>query len=263
MPVSRWCGSSLLEPQRTTWLRRSGGTRLARPGSSTLIFAAGVTTNTVTVMLDDDLSYEGNETFRFVLSGITNSSLTTGTNTVTITDDDLAYLGFVSSTTSVNELDGTLSVTVERSGVTNTTVSVAYATTNLTATSGSSGRAFEVEVLEKGEGTWTVRCAGREIAADFRDVDRLGQYAVLLDGRSYAASIEESDLQHLRVNIAGASYGMEALDERERAAGELVKDRPARAETIKAPMPGIVLAVSVKAGDLVAAGAPVAPKAIA
>lgn len=123
---------------------------------------------------------------------------------------------------------------------------------------GSSGRAFEVEVLEKGEGTWTVRCAGREIAADFRDVDRLGQYAVLLDGRSYAASIEESDLQHLRVNIAGASYGMEALDERERAAGELVKDRPARAETIKAPMPGIVLAVSVKAGDLVAAGAPVA-----
>lgn len=123
---------------------------------------------------------------------------------------------------------------------------------------GASGRAFEVEILEKGEGTWIVRCGDREIAADFRDVDRLGQYAVLLDGRSYAASIEESDKQHLRVNIAGASFGMEALDERERAAGELVKDRPARAEVIKAPMPGILVAVSVKAGDVVAPGGPVA-----
>ncbi len=121
-----------------------------------------------------------------------------------------------------------------------------------------SGRAFEVEVIEKGDGAWSVRCGGREIAADFRDVDRLGQYTVLLDGRSYAASIEESDDQHLRLNIAGAVFGMEAFDERERAAGELVRDQPARAESVKAPMPGILVAIHVRAGDRVEAGAPVA-----
>lgn len=123
---------------------------------------------------------------------------------------------------------------------------------------GASGRSFEVEVIEKGVGTWILRSAGREIAADFRDVDRLGQYAVLLDGRSYAASIEENDQQHLRVNIAGASFSMEAFDERERAAGELVKDRPPRAEVIKAPMPGILLEIRVQAGDVVPPGGAVA-----
>lgn len=122
----------------------------------------------------------------------------------------------------------------------------------------SGGRAFEVEVIERGDGLWTLRCGDREIQADFRDVDRLGQYAVLLDGRSYAASIEEADDQHLRVNIAGAAFAMEALDERERAAGELTRDKPARAEAIRAPMPGILVDLRVKAGDAVAAGAPVA-----
>jgi biotin carboxyl carrier protein len=121
-----------------------------------------------------------------------------------------------------------------------------------------SGRAFEIDVIEQGDGAWSVRCGGREIAADFRDVDRLGQYAVLLDDRSYAASIEESDDQHLRLNIAGAFFGMEAFDERERAAGELVKGKPARAENVTAPMPGILVAIHVQAGERVAAGAPVA-----
>ncbi len=121
-----------------------------------------------------------------------------------------------------------------------------------------SGRAFEVEVVEQGDGRWRVRCGGEELLADFQDVDRLGQYAVLLNGRSYAASIEESDEQHLRVNIAGAAFTMEALDERERAAGELVRDKPARAENVKAPMPGILVAVRVRPGDRVEAGAAVA-----
>jgi biotin carboxyl carrier protein len=120
------------------------------------------------------------------------------------------------------------------------------------------GRSFEIEVTEAGAGLWRVRCGGREIAADFRDVDRLGQYAVLLDGRSYAASIEESDGQRLRVNIAGAAFALEALDERERAAGELVKDRPARAAAVVAPMPGILVAVRVRPGERVAAGLAVA-----
>jgi chitinase len=103
----------------------------------TLVFAPGETTNTIVITLTDDLLYEGNQTFRVILSGITNSSLSIGTNTVTITDDDVAYLGFTASADAVNELDGTIVVTVERTGSVDTEVSVAYATTNLTATAGA------------------------------------------------------------------------------------------------------------------------------
>ncbi len=105
--------------------------------NGTFSFAPGETTNTLTIELADDLLYEGNESFRVILSGISNSSLGTGTNTVTITDDDVAYLGFSAATDSVNELDGSIDITVERSGVTNTTVSVAYQTANVSATAGA------------------------------------------------------------------------------------------------------------------------------
>ena len=120
------------------------------------------------------------------------------------------------------------------------------------------GGTYEVDVEERADGSWTVRCGGRELQADFRDVDRLGQYTAVIDGRAYGASIEESDEQHLRVNIAGASFSMEALDERERAAGELVRDRPSRAEELRAPMPGILVAWRAEPGALIAPGGAVA-----
>jgi hypothetical protein len=56
---------------------------------------------------------------------------------VTITDDDLATITFVMSAADASELDSTIDITVIRTGVTNTTVSVAYFTTNDTATAGS------------------------------------------------------------------------------------------------------------------------------
>ena len=94
-------------------------------------------TNTITLTLSPDLTYEANETFRLVLSGITNSTLSVGTNTITITDDDLAYLGFTVASDSVNEIDETISIVVERTGATNTTVSASFTTTNGTAISGT------------------------------------------------------------------------------------------------------------------------------
>ena len=103
----------------------------------TLYFAPGEATNTITLDLLPDLTYEINETFRVVLSGITNSTLAVGTNTITITDDDLAYLGFTVDSDSVNELDGTIDIVVERTGVTDTEVSASFTTTNSTALSGT------------------------------------------------------------------------------------------------------------------------------
>ena len=93
--------------------------------NDTLVFLPGETTNVLILLIDDDLLYESTETFRFVLVGITNSSLGITTNTVSITDDDLAVVEFTMSTATPSEIDGGLTVTVERTGATNTTVSVA------------------------------------------------------------------------------------------------------------------------------------------
>jgi Calx-beta domain len=105
--------------------------------NNTLYFAPGVTTNTVTVSISDDLLYEGNETFRLLLTVVTNSSSGIATNTATITDDDLSTLTFEVDSDSVSELDGTIDVLVTRTGVTNTTISAAYLTVNGSATAGS------------------------------------------------------------------------------------------------------------------------------
>ncbi len=105
--------------------------------SGTLSFAAGETTNTIDIQLADDFTYEANETFQIRLSNVSNTILGAGTNTVTIDDDDISYVGFVSTAESAGELDGSITLIVERTGSTNTSVSVAYATSNLTATAGA------------------------------------------------------------------------------------------------------------------------------
>jgi biotin carboxyl carrier protein len=120
----------------------------------------------------------------------------------------------------------------------------------------SSGREIELEVLEQGPGRARLRVNGREIEADFRDVDRLGQYAVGIDGRSYAASIEQHSETDLGVTLAGESFRVQAVDERERTAGALAASRP-KAETILASMPGIVVAIHIEVGQLLEPGAPV------
>jgi biotin carboxyl carrier protein len=120
----------------------------------------------------------------------------------------------------------------------------------------NSGREVEIEVLEQGPGRARLLVDDREIEADFRDVDRLGQYAVGIDGRSYAASIEQHSETDLGVTIAGESFRVQAVDERERAAGELAASRP-KAETILASMPGIVVAVHIEVGQILAPGDPV------
>lgn len=119
-----------------------------------------------------------------------------------------------------------------------------------------SGREVELEVLEQGPGRAQLWVDGKEVSAEFLDVDRLGQYAVGIDGRSYAASIEQRTDTQLVVTLAGESFQVQAIDERERAAGELAASRP-KAETITASMPGIVVGIRVEVGQALEPGDPV------
>jgi len=116
-----------------------------------------------------------------------------------------------------------------------------------------SGREVEVEFLKRDAAELQIRVDGQELDVDFYDVDRLGQFAVRIANRSYAASVEQSTETNLRVTVAGESFALTALDERERAAGELAAARP-KAETVFASMPGIVVAVHVEVGQRVEPG---------
>lgn len=120
----------------------------------------------------------------------------------------------------------------------------------------ASGREIELEVVEQGPGKAQLLVDGKEVDAEFLDVDRLGQYAVGLNGRSYAASIEQRTDTDLIVTIAGESFRVNAVDERERAAGELAASRP-KAETIMASMPGIVVGIHAEVGQTLEPGDPV------
>ncbi|TPW09376.1 MAG: Na-Ca exchanger/integrin-beta4, partial [Acidimicrobiaceae bacterium] len=106
--------------------------------TGTLSFADGETNQTVTVTITDDTLIEANETLTFALN-------TPGTNgvlgaisaaTVTITENDAA-LALSAATYTVLESATNVVLTLTRTGTTNGTVSVNYATTNLTATAGT------------------------------------------------------------------------------------------------------------------------------
>jgi parallel beta-helix repeat protein len=107
--------------------------------SGTLNFLAGQTTATFNVPILDDTLVEGNETFNVTLSS-PSPGATLGTQTaavVTITDFEPGHLQFNSSTGSVNEAGGSITITVTRSGGSDGAVSANYSTSNGTATAGS------------------------------------------------------------------------------------------------------------------------------
>jgi len=105
--------------------------------NGTLSFAAGETSKTFTTDLIDDDTQENTETFRIVLSNPVDATIAIGTNTVTISDDDVSTVGFTAGTTATAETNGTVTLTVVRSGATNTTVTLDFTTTNATALAGS------------------------------------------------------------------------------------------------------------------------------
>jgi parallel beta-helix repeat protein len=112
--------------------------------TGTLTWAAGdASSKTIVVPIVDDSAVESSEAFSLTLSNPTGGAQlgTPATTTVTIADNDVALtrgkLQFDSSTYSVNEGAGTVTITVNRVGGSDGAVTVKYATAAGTAASGS------------------------------------------------------------------------------------------------------------------------------
>jgi biotin carboxyl carrier protein len=85
----------------------------------------------------------------------------------------------------------------------------------------------------------------------------LSQYSLLMDKRSYEGIVEQTD-DGLRVWVAGEPFDLQVIDRRLKslAGGRAVAGRAQKA-TMSTPMPGMVVAVSVAAGDHVKKGQPI------
>ena len=119
------------------------------------------------------------------------------------------------------------------------------------------GRDAEVEFHADGDRLW-VEVEGRRLEADFRRLPDGEVYSLLIEGRSHEVRVTPAGAA-LEVTLDGASVPVEVRHPLEKLLLTTQAARPGgQGETVAAPMPGMVVAVKVKAGDVVAAGQAVA-----
>lgn len=116
------------------------------------------------------------------------------------------------------------------------------------------GHDAEVEFSTVG-GRLVLDVEGRKLDADFVRLPDGRVWSLIVDGRSYEVSVAEEETGELRVTWQNQSVSVEARHPLEKM---LLQQAGARAktagETIAAPMPGAVVAIRVKPGDVVQAG---------
>jgi biotin carboxyl carrier protein len=111
---------------------------------------------------------------------------------------------------------------------------------------------YEVEILGPGQ----VSVNGQLYEVDFQSVSGQPIYSLLVNGQSHQAHVYPGDEGTLQVLLRGALYTATIEDEREKrlkvaggvgtaATGEF---------TMRAPMPGLIVKVSVNEGDVVKKG---------
>lgn len=106
--------------------------------SGTLTFAPGQVSQSFNVTINDDALDEADETVDLSLSAPVNAALGTSAAVLTIADDDASpTVQFSADNYSVNENGGPATILVTLSAASGVIVTVDYATSDLTATSGS------------------------------------------------------------------------------------------------------------------------------
>jgi biotin carboxyl carrier protein len=118
------------------------------------------------------------------------------------------------------------------------------------------GRDAEVE-FEARDGKVFLEIEGRRVEADFVRLPDGEVYSLLVDGRSHEVSVAYRG-EGLDVTVNGVTLPVEVRSPLEKLLAQTLGERgKSRGETITAPMPGAVVAIRVKPGDVVHAGQPV------
>jgi biotin carboxyl carrier protein len=123
------------------------------------------------------------------------------------------------------------------------------------------------EVTEKKKGAESVRVGLREIGEGIYEVALDGAsvhvdaaksgptiYSIIEDGKQFEAMVDEKGVHGFDVLVAGRLFHLEALDERTKllaGSGQAVATGP---QSVVAEMPGKVVKVSAKVGDVVTEG---------
>ena len=112
-------------------------------------------------------------------------------------------------------------------------------------------RSLEVEIGPQSE----VRVNGKARQVDLRNINGGPLFSILIDGRSHEVFVERVE-GHYRALLEGGLHIVQVEDERTRLLGKAQEaERPQKGEvTVKAPMPGLVVAVRVAVGERVKVG---------
>ncbi len=128
--------------------------------AGTLTFAAGVTSQNITLAIVNDVTTEVDETIIVTLSNPTNSTLGTNTaHTYTINDNDPPTVAFSATTSNGSEATTPVTIPVTLSAAYGQTVTVGYSVTGGSATSG--GTDF---ILASGTLTFTAGVTSQDIS---------------------------------------------------------------------------------------------------
>ena len=115
------------------------------------------------------------------------------------------------------------------------------------------GREAEVTLRTEGD-KLIIDSDGRHIEADFVRLPDGEVYSLLVDGRSHVVRVAPAG-DGLEVEVRGTVIPVEVKHPLERMLLSVSGARAAsRGETVAAPMPGVVVSLRVKVGDVVKAG---------
>jgi pyruvate carboxylase subunit B len=112
----------------------------------------------------------------------------------------------------------------------------------------------EFEVKHSGDVT-NVAIGDRTLTADLVRIGGSPVYSLILDGRSYEVSVHRRG-KKFELVFGGENYHADVMDERAMRIAEATGDtgQAQAGETILAPMPGVVVGITVEVGDSVVPG---------
>ncbi len=112
-------------------------------------------------------------------------------------------------------------------------------------------KTFTIDINKEGE----IMLDGVKENLDLRAIDDAGLYSLIINNESYEAVVEEGDGE-FRVLINGVLFHAQVADERAKRLAEAAGAFTSTSgeATMKSPMPGMIVAVSVKEGDVVKKG---------